>query len=157
MHVCERQAGTGSIHTQYSYNSSVIILLVSLLSRASGSLKTTPFHFYKHVFTLVIGASLSEPHSSEYYTEIPVLFACLLVALLKAFICDDRQYTCDDHCHYTCKHAHSASSTKIEAREQRLARLREQVRKRPAKAIAFEQKKRSWLGNVNRPEWELEL
>ena len=25
----------------------------------------------------VIGASLSEPHSSEYYTEIPVLFACL--------------------------------------------------------------------------------
>ena len=25
----------------------------------------------------IIGASLSEPHSSEYYTEIPVLLACL--------------------------------------------------------------------------------
>ena len=38
MQVCERQAGTRSMHIQYSYNSNVSILLVSLLSRASGSL-----------------------------------------------------------------------------------------------------------------------
>ena len=38
MHVCERQAGTRSMHIEYSYNSNVSILLVSLLSRASGSL-----------------------------------------------------------------------------------------------------------------------
>ena len=53
MHVCERQAGTRSMHIQYSYNSEVSILLVSLLSRASGSLRTTPFHFFRNVFTLV--------------------------------------------------------------------------------------------------------
>ena len=54
MHVCERQAGTRSMHIQYSYNSNVSILLVSLLSRASGSLRTTPFHFFfRNVFTLV--------------------------------------------------------------------------------------------------------
>ena len=46
MQVCERQAGTRSMHIQYSYNSNVSILLVSLLSRASGSLRTTPFHFF---------------------------------------------------------------------------------------------------------------
>ena len=51
MHVCERQAGTRSMHIQYSYNSNVSILLVSLLSRASGSLRTTPFHFLRNVFT----------------------------------------------------------------------------------------------------------
>ena len=45
MHVCERQAGTRSMHIQHSYNSEVSILLVSLLSRASGLLRTTPFHF----------------------------------------------------------------------------------------------------------------
>ena len=50
MHMCERQAGTRSMHTQYSYNSNVSILLVSLLSRASGSLRTTPFHFFKKCF-----------------------------------------------------------------------------------------------------------
>ena len=44
------------MHIQYSYNSNVsIVLLVSLLSRASGSLRTTPFHFLRNVFTLVIG------------------------------------------------------------------------------------------------------
>ena len=53
MHVCERQAGTRSMHIQHSYNSEVSILLVSLLSRASGSLRTTPFHFFRNVFTLV--------------------------------------------------------------------------------------------------------
>ena len=53
MHMCERQAGTRSMHIQYSYNSNVSILLVSLLSRASGSLRTTPFHFFRNVFTLV--------------------------------------------------------------------------------------------------------
>ena len=53
MHVYERQAGTRSMHIQYSYNSNVSILLVSLLSRASGSLRTTPFHFLKNVFILV--------------------------------------------------------------------------------------------------------
>ena len=51
MHVCERQGGTRSMHIQYSYNSNVSILLVSLLSRASGSLRTTLF---RNVFTLVI-------------------------------------------------------------------------------------------------------
>ena len=50
MHMCERQAGTRSMHIQYSYNSNVSILLVSLLSRASGSLRTTPFHFLKKCF-----------------------------------------------------------------------------------------------------------
>ena len=50
MHMCERQAGTRSMHIQYSYNSNVSILLVSLLSRASGSLRTTPFHFFKKCF-----------------------------------------------------------------------------------------------------------
>ena len=53
MHVCERQAGTRSMHIQHSYNSEVSILLVSLLSRASGSFRTTPFHFFRNVFTLV--------------------------------------------------------------------------------------------------------
>ena len=53
MHVCERQAGTRSMHIQHSYNSEVSILLVSLLSRASGSLRTTPFNFFRNVFTLV--------------------------------------------------------------------------------------------------------
>ena len=53
MHVCERQAGTRSMHIQYSYNSNVSILLVSLLSRASGSHRTTPFNFSRNVFTLV--------------------------------------------------------------------------------------------------------
>ena len=53
MHVCERQAGTRIMHTQYSYNSNVSILLVSLLSRASESLRTTLFHFFRNVFTLV--------------------------------------------------------------------------------------------------------
>ena len=38
------------MHIQYSYNSNVSILLVSLLSRASGSLRTTPFHFFKEMF-----------------------------------------------------------------------------------------------------------
>ena len=38
------------MHIQYSYNSNVSILLVSLLSRASGSLRTTPFHFSKKCF-----------------------------------------------------------------------------------------------------------
>ena len=52
MQVCERQAETRSMHIQYSYNSNVSILLVSLLSRASGSLRTTPFHFF-NVFILV--------------------------------------------------------------------------------------------------------
>ena len=42
MHVCERQAGTRSMYIQHSYNSEVSILLLSLLSRASGSLRTTP-------------------------------------------------------------------------------------------------------------------
>ena len=54
MHVCERQAGTRSMHIQYS-NSNVSILLVSLLSRVSGSLRTTPFHFlemFLHLFLL---------------------------------------------------------------------------------------------------------
>ena len=41
------------MHIQYSYNSNVSILLVSLLSHASGSLRTTPFHFLRNVFTLV--------------------------------------------------------------------------------------------------------
>ena len=50
MQVCERQAGTRSMHIQYSYNSNVSILLVSLLSRASGSLRTTPFHLKKKSF-----------------------------------------------------------------------------------------------------------
>ena len=50
MQVCQRQAG---MHIQYSYNSNVSILLVSLLSRASGSLRTTPFHFFFIVFILV--------------------------------------------------------------------------------------------------------
>ena len=50
MQVCERQAETRSMHIQYSYNSNVSILLVSLLSRASGSLRTTPFHFFKKCF-----------------------------------------------------------------------------------------------------------
>ena len=54
MQVCERQAGTRSMHIRYSYNSSVSILLVSLLSRASGSLRTTPFHFIKKVFILIM-------------------------------------------------------------------------------------------------------
>ena len=53
MQVCERQAGTRSMHIQYSYNSNVSILLVSLLSRASGSLRTTPVHFFFNVFILV--------------------------------------------------------------------------------------------------------
>ena len=53
MHVCERQAGTRSMHIQHSYNSNVSILLVSLLSCVSGSLRTTPFRFYRNVFTLV--------------------------------------------------------------------------------------------------------
>ena len=52
MHVCERQAGTRSMHIQNSYNSNVNILLVSLLSRASGSLRTTPFHFFRNVLHL---------------------------------------------------------------------------------------------------------
>ena len=30
-----------------------------------------------HVYCQEIGASLSEPHSSEYYTETPVLIAAL--------------------------------------------------------------------------------
>ena len=47
MQVCERQAGTRSMHIQYSYNSNVS---VSLLSRASGSLRTTPFHLKKKSF-----------------------------------------------------------------------------------------------------------
>ena len=36
------------LHIQYSYNSRECkhILLVSLLSRVSGSLRTTPFHFF---------------------------------------------------------------------------------------------------------------
>ena len=42
-----------TLHIQYSYNSEVSILLVSLLSRASGSLRTTLFHFFRNVFTLV--------------------------------------------------------------------------------------------------------
>ena len=50
MHVCERQAGTRSMYIQYSYNSNISILLVSLLSRVSGSLRTTPFHFFKKCF-----------------------------------------------------------------------------------------------------------
>ena len=54
MHMCERQAGTQSMHIQYSYNSNVSMLLVSLLSRASGSLRTTPFNFFRNVFTLVL-------------------------------------------------------------------------------------------------------
>ena len=51
MQVCERQAGTRSMHMQYSYNSKVSILLVSLLSRASESLRTTPLK--NNVFILV--------------------------------------------------------------------------------------------------------
>ena len=40
------------MHIQYSYNSNVSILLVSLLSRASGSFRTTPFHFFlKFLYT----------------------------------------------------------------------------------------------------------
>ena len=54
MHVCERQAGTRSMHIQHSYNSEVSILLVSLLSRASGSLRTTPFHFFRNVLHLFV-------------------------------------------------------------------------------------------------------
>ena len=54
MQVCERQAGTRSMHIQYSYNSNVSILLVSLLSRASGSLRTTPFHFKKMFLYLFV-------------------------------------------------------------------------------------------------------
>ena len=53
MQVCERQAGIRSMHIQYSYNSNVNILLVSLLSCASGSLRTTSFHLKKKVFILV--------------------------------------------------------------------------------------------------------
>ena len=41
------------MHIQYSYNSNVSILLVSLLSHASGSLRTTPFHLKKKAFILV--------------------------------------------------------------------------------------------------------
>ena len=56
MQVCERQAGTRSMHIQYSYNSNVSILLVSLLSRASGSLRTTPFHIlvFHIIFFIII-------------------------------------------------------------------------------------------------------
>ena len=49
MHVCERQAGTQSMHIQHSYNSKVSILLVSLLSRASGLL---PFEMFLQLFVL---------------------------------------------------------------------------------------------------------
>ena len=38
------------IIVQHSYNSEVSILLVSLLSHASGSLRTTPFHFFFKCF-----------------------------------------------------------------------------------------------------------
>ena len=39
------------MYMQYSYNINLSILLVSLLSRASGSLRTTPFHFFRNVLT----------------------------------------------------------------------------------------------------------
>ena len=54
MYLCERQAETRSMHIQYSYNSNVSILLVSLLSGASGLLRTTPFHFLRNVLRLFI-------------------------------------------------------------------------------------------------------
>ena len=77
MQVCERQAGTRSMHIQYSYNSSVSILLVSLLSRASGSLRTTPFHLKKKVFILVsiiffhnhCGKELVQSSNQQKHTE----------------------------------------------------------------------------------------
>ena len=72
MQVCERQAGTRSMHIQYSYNSNVSILLVSLLSRASESLRTIPFHFKK-----------------KFYTCRPILgYTCSIIMLLSY------SYTC---------------------------------------------------------------
>ena len=87
MHMCERQAGTQSMHIQYSYNSNVSILLVSLLSRASGSLRTTPFHFFKKCFYtcrtsmelynfMVFGAFCHAVHTSESVLEARLCSVC---------------------------------------------------------------------------------
>ena len=64
MHVCERRAETRSMHIQHSYNSEVSILLVSLLSRASGSLRTTPFHLFKKCF-----------YTCSYYCSVELIKA----------------------------------------------------------------------------------
>ena len=42
------------MHTQYSYNSNVSTLLVSLLSRASGSLRTTLFNLLEMFLYLFV-------------------------------------------------------------------------------------------------------
>ena len=59
------------MHIQYSYNSNVSILLVSLLSRASGSLRTTPFHFFKKCF-----------YTCNYYDPYTPLSSLLWLLLL---------------------------------------------------------------------------
>ena len=59
------------MHIQYSYNSKVSILLVSLLSRASGSLRTTPFHFLRNVFTLVYNI-LGEQKGVSFFHVVSV-------------------------------------------------------------------------------------
>ena len=75
-HMCERQAGTRSMHIQYSYNNNVSILLVSLLSRASGSLSTTPFlEMFLHLFVLFFHnhcdeeLQLAQSSSQQKHTE----------------------------------------------------------------------------------------
>ena len=86
MQVCERQAGTRSMHTQYSYNSNVSILLVSLLSRVSGSLRTTPFHFLKKCFytcLYTLGPKSSFQSLSRGPTELLIVSRSLKAVLIE--------------------------------------------------------------------------
>ena len=50
MHMCERQAGTRSMHIQCSYNINMSILLVSLLHVRQGRSGLLLFIFFKEMF-----------------------------------------------------------------------------------------------------------
>ena len=54
----------------------------------------------------IIGASLSEPHSSEYYTEFPI--SCVRPCRVASFyLWRSLHEPYNDHCHYTCRVPHS--------------------------------------------------
>ena len=55
----------------------------------------------------LIGASLSEPHSSEYYTDLSLIVWTDDVEALEIFGVTTIPEACDDHCH-TRVHIHCA-------------------------------------------------
>ena len=57
---------------QYSCNSTVSIILVSLLSRVSGLLRTALFHFFRNVFTLVCIINTSRSSDKQLYANAHV-------------------------------------------------------------------------------------